>query len=150
MANELILTTLSQVTPQSSGASAASNAIVSGGTLTTANHSNYTGVDLALTVVMAASVSSASNYFAIYARPLSIDGTLSAGTPSSATGTYYKGGYVGAVQIPAATASATQTGFLFDVPNTYTSVEFFVENLTNASVNAGWTLKATPKTVKPL
>lgn len=150
MANELVYTTLSQVTVQSSGASNASNGVIAAGTLTTANHSNYTGVDLVLTASMSASIASASNFFGIYARPLDIDGTADAPIPSSATNAFFKGGYVGAIQFAGASVASQQTGVLLDVPTVPYSVEFYVENLTNASMSAGWTLKATPKTVKPL
>ena len=146
MANEVIWATLSQVTLQSSGASAASNAIVSAGTLATSMHSNYTGVDLVLTGSMASSIGSATNFFAVYARPLDIDSTNDAPVPGSS----FKSKFVGAIPFAGSSAAATQTGILEDVQTSWAGVEFYIENLTNASLNAGWTLKATPKTVKPL
>lgn len=146
MANETILTTLSTVSIATSGASAASNAIVSAGTLATSSHSGYTGCDLVFTGTMAASVASASNYFSVYARPLNVDGTADAPSP----GTSFTGGFVGVLQIAGSGASGAQTAVLQDVANGWFDVEFFIENKTNASLNAGWTLKATPKTYKPL
>lgn len=146
MANEIIISTLTTVSIASSGASAASNAIVSAGTLATSSHSGYTGCDLVFTGTMAASVASASNYFSVYARPLDIDGTADAASPGSS----FTGGFVGTLQIAGSGASGAQTAILQDVPNSWFSTEFFIENKTNASLNAGWTLKATPKTLKPL
>lgn len=146
MANELIWATLSQATLQSSGASAASTAIVSAGTLATSTHSNYTSVDLVLTGTMAASISSTANFFSVYARPLNIDSTNDAPTP----GASFRGKFVGAIPFAGSSASGAQTGILEDVQTSWADVEFYIENSTNATLNAGWTLKATPKTVKPL
>lgn len=146
MANEAIWATLSQATLQSSGASAASTAIVSGGTLASSQHSNYTSVDLVLTGTMAASIASNSNFFSVYARALNIDGTNDASVPSSSL----KAKFVGNFQFAGSSASAAQTAFLEDVQTSYADTEFYVENNTNATLNAGWTLKATPKTMKPL
>lgn len=145
MANEVIWATLSQVTLQSSGASAASTAIVSAGTLAPSQHSSYTSVDLTLTGTMAASIASNSNYFSVYARALDIDGTNDAPTPS----TSLKSKFVGNLQFAGSAASGSQTAFLEDVQTSWASVEFYVENNTNATLNAGWTLKAVPKTMKP-
>ena len=145
MANESKWGTLTQATLQSSGASAASTAIVSGGTLAASAHASYTAVDLVLTGTMAASIASNSNYFAVYARALNIDGTADAPTP----GASFKGKYVGVLPFAGSAASGAQTAFLEDVQTSWADVEFYVENLTNATLNAGWTLKATPKTVVP-
>lgn len=145
MANENIWATLSQATLQSSGASAAASAIVSAGTLATSTHSNYTGVDLVLTGTMAGSIAAASNYFSVYARALNIDGTNDAPVP----GASFKAKYVGNLQFAGSSASGAQTTILEDVQTSWADVEFYMENLCNATMNAGWTLKATPKTNKP-
>lgn len=145
MANEVIWATLAQVTLQSSGASAASTAMVTAGTLATSMHSNYSSVDLVLTGTMAASVASTTNYFMVYARELDVDGTKDVSSP----GASFKHRNVGILQISGSSASGEQTAILLNVPTHYTDVEFFIENLSNSSLNAGWTLKATPKTVKP-
>ena len=105
MANEVIWSTLSPVTLQSSGASAASTVMVAAGTLATSMHSNYSAVDLVMTGTMAASMASASNYFSVYARHLNIDGTSDAPTPGSS----FKGSYVGAVDFAGSAASGAQT-----------------------------------------
>lgn len=146
MANEVVISTLAAVTIASSGASAASNAFVSAGTLSASAHSGYTGSDLVFVGTMGGAVSSASNYFSVYARPLSIDSSNNAPSP----GTSFTGGFVGALLIAGSSASGAQTAILLDVPNSWADVEFFVENKCNATLNAGWTLKAKPKTVKPL
>jgi len=146
MANEAIWATLSQATLQSSGASAASTAFVSGGTLAASTHSNYTGTDLVLTGTMAASIAAASNFFAVYARALNVDGTADAPVP----GASLKAKYVGPLLFAGSSASGAQTAILEDVQTSWADVEFYIENLTNATLNAGWTLKATPKTIKPL
>ena len=145
MANEVKWGTLSQATLQSSGASAASTAIVSGGTLATSMHALYTAVDLVLTGTMAASIASNSNYFAVYARHLNIDGTADAPTP----GASLKAKFVGTLPFAGSGASGAQTAILEDVQTSWADVEFYIENLTNATLNAGWTLKATPKTIVP-
>lgn len=147
MAGEVAWATLSQATLQSSGASATSNAIVSGGTLATSAHSNYTSVDLVLTGTMAGSIASNANFFSVYARSLGIDGAADAPTP----GASFRAKYVGQIQFAGSSASGGQTSLIENVPTSpLGSVEFFIENSTNATLNAGWTLKATPKTVKPL
>lgn len=145
MANEVIISTLAAITVASSGSSVASNGFVSAGTLSSSSHSGYTGSDLVLTGTMAASVSSASNFFSVYARPLNIDSTNDAPVPSAS----FSGGFVGALIIAGSSASGAQTSILMDVPNSWADVEFYVENKCNATLNAGWTLKAVPKTVKP-
>lgn len=150
MANELIYATGTQLTLQSSGASAASNVFITGtsssGSIAASQMSAYTGLDLVLTASMSSAVSSASNYFACYARPMNIDGTNDAPTPSAA----YRGGLVGIFLLASNSIAGTQTSFLPDVPVSWADQEFYLENLTNSPVGAGWTLKATPKTVKPL
>lgn len=147
MANELIYTTGSQLTLQSSGASATSSAFPStSASIAASAMSAYTGLDLVLTASMSGAVSSASNYFACYARPMDIDGTNDAPIPSAA----YRGGFVGTFVMASSSAAGQQTMFLPDVPVSWAALEFYLENLTNSSVAAGWTLKATPKTVKPL
>lgn len=146
MANEVIWATLSQATLQSSGSSATASQIVSGGTLATSQHSMYTSVDLALTGTMAASIASNSNFFSVYARALDIDGTNDAPVPSASL----KAKFVGNLQFAGSSASGAQSAFLEDVQTSWEPVEFYIENNTNATLNAGWTLKATPKTMKPL
>lgn len=145
MSNENIWATLSQATLQSSGASAAAAAIVSGGTLATSTHSNYTAVDLVLTGTMAGSIASNSNYFAVYARHLNIDGTADVSAP----GASFKSKFVGNIPFAGSSASASQTGILESIETSWADVEFYLENNCNATLNAGWTLKATPKTNKP-
>lgn len=146
MANEAAWATLSQATLQSSGASATSAATVTAGTLATSMHSNYTAVDLVLTGTMAASIASNSNYFSVYARHLNVDGTADAPTP----GASMKGKYVGPLVFAGSAASGAQTAILEDVQTSPFDVEFFIGNDCNATLNAGWTLKASPKTIKPL
>jgi len=145
MSNEAIWATLSPVTLQSSGASAASAATISMGTLAASDHASYTSVDMVLTGTMAASIAATSNYFSIYARPLNIDGTNDAPTP----GASHKAKYVGAVRFAGSSASGAQTSILENIETSWADVEFFLGNDTNATLNAGWTAKATPKTVKP-
>lgn len=147
MANEVIIATLSAITLTSSGASAASNAFATAGySLAASAHSGYTGCDLVFTGTLAASNASNSNYFNVYLRPINIDGTADAPQPGSS----FTGGFVGALQFSGTNASGGQTAILTDVPNSWADVEFWIENKTNASLNANWTLKAIPKTVKPL
>lgn len=145
MANEVLWATTTQASLQTSGASCASNAFVSGGSLTTGQHSNYVGGDLVLTGTMAASIAAASNYFAVYARSHNIDGTADSPVP----GASFRGGYLGNIYFAGSGASGGQTGILADVQTSpLGDVEFYLENLTNATMNAGWTLKFTPKTRK--
>lgn len=147
MANEVILTTLSAKDINTGGsASVASNSYTTVGTYYTSQHSGYTGSDLVFVGTMAASIASASNYFTVYARPLDIDGTSDAPVPGSS----FQGGFVGTLQFAGSGASGAQTAILQDVPNSWANVEIYIGNSTNAGLNSGWTMRAIPKTVKPL
>ncbi len=146
MANEAVWATLTQASIQTSGASATSAATVSAGTLATSMHSNYSLVDLSFTGTMAASIAAASNFFTVYARRLNVDGTADDPTP----GASYKAKYMGPLVFAGSAASGGQTATLEDVRTSPWDTEFFISNDTNATLNAGWTLKAIPKTLKPL
>lgn len=150
MANEAKLTYASQVTLESSGASAANAAFVQADdtTLASANHSNYPLADFVLKTngFGAALASTGSLTVNLYRVDQDIDGTAGdAPAPTASNRSVYVGSFV----VP---LSAASTGNLYiplnDVPLSQVN-SFYVENLTGQTLTAGWTLKATPKTYVP-
>lgn len=146
MANEVVIATLSPITITSTGGATASNAFTSAGSYAASSHSGYTGSDVVFTGSFTGAVSLASNYLSVYVRPLSVEGSNSAPTPSAA----YTGGFVGALVFASSASGGTQTAILQDVPNSWANVELYIENRTNSSLASNWTMKVIPKTVKPL
>ena len=140
MGDPAVYTTLSQVTVLASGSSCASNAILTGSTFATSAHSNYLESDLALYASCTGAASNGS-VVSLYARDLNIDGTNDATVP----GASHKARFIGNFQVPGNAGSQTFYALMPSVPNSITDVEFFIENNTNTTIAAGWTLKATPK-----
>ena len=142
MAGEIKWTYADPVTLEDSGTSAASNVFVEADatTLTSANHSNYPVADLVLKCDWSAAPTSTS-VVNVYRRDLNIDGTSDAIVPAST----FPQVLVGVVPIPQS-ASA-----VYPIPNVPLSAEcsFYIENKSNTTLMAGWTLKATPKTFVP-
>lgn len=106
----------------------------------------YPRADLILTASHTTSLSSASNIVALYRRDMNIDGTADENVPQTATGTLYKGKFVGAFLAQAKPTSNTNVQYMqiTDVPLAK-ECEFYIENLTNAAFTE-WTLKVLPKT----
>lgn len=144
MANEVEWSYLSQVTLEANGASAAANAFAAAddASLSAANHGDFPYADLVLSCGFGAAVS-AGFAVNVYRRDLDIDGTNDGPEPS----TGYKALFIGSFVIPAG-ASAVAYYPLTNVPLSK-ACSFYVENGTNQTLSAGWTLKATPKTYAP-
>ncbi len=65
--------------------------------------------------------------------------------PATATSAAWRNHLVGVLNTPPWTVASTTFLNFTDVPLT-DQCEFYIENLTNSTINAGWTLKVTPKT----
>jgi hypothetical protein len=90
-----------------------------------------------------------ADYIALYMRTLNVDGTNDDPQPDSG----YKHRYVGTFNMDANQAATTDQAYTITIPlpNTKTSqeYEFYVENQSDVTMTAGWTLKVTPKSVGP-
>lgn len=148
MANEVEWTYASQVTLESSGASAASNVFVQADdtTLASGNHSNYPWADFVLKTVGHGAAVGSNGTINLYRQDLNMDGTAGdAAAPASTNPVIF----VGAFRVPDAQASTATTYYsLTDVPLA-ADCAFWIENKTNQNLNAGWTLKVTPKSYAP-
>lgn len=139
-----------QVVVVSSGASMASNVFNAttdiSSTLVSSNTGNFQYGEVVLRVDVSQSISSASNVIFLYRRDLAIDGTNPAPAPSAAAPAF-SAIAVGFFSVPPVTASTTNLYLpLIGGPVALTSnCAFFIENRTNGSILAGWTLKVTPK-----
>lgn len=139
-----------QIVHIGSGTSLASNAMSPGGgdistVLSSTNLARYDKADVALMVINTTSISSASNTIVLYRRDINFDGTNDEPVPSTATSAAFRPHMVGAMQVPPWTVASTTYLNFTDVP-IGDQCEFYIENLTNSTINAGWTMKVTPKT----
>lgn len=149
MANDLKFATTTQVTHVSSGASVAAGAMSLStdisGTVSSTQTASFPMADVVLTGTFGASVSSASNFVVLYRRDLNIDGTADAPIPGTAAPAYSSRA-IGHFSIPPFTASSGGSFIAAEVPISHGDQEFYIENKTNATLNAGWTVKVLPKT----
>lgn len=116
--------------------------------LSSTNLGRYPRADVVLTYNHTATMAPASTAVHLYRRDINVDGTADDPTPNTVAATIYKGKYCGSfVATPqsATSASHSQTFMVVDVPLT-DQCEFYIDNSTNTSILAGWTLKITPKT----
>jgi hypothetical protein len=116
--------------------------------LSSTNLGRYPRADIALMFTHTASMAPASNTLNLYRRDINFDGTNDDPLLTTVAANLYKHKYVGmfvATPYSAASTTYTQTMMIPDVPLT-DQCEFYVENVTNATILAGWTLKVTPKT----
>lgn len=146
------LTYSTQITHIGSGASMAAGAMSASSDISTAlsstNLSRYPRADVQLYFQHTATMSSASAFVTLYRRDLNFDGANDEPIPTTATATLYKAKYAGTfiVQPQSATsASYSQYAQITDVPLS-DGCEFYIENTSNTSLLAGWTLKVVPKT----
>ena len=151
MANEAEWTLASEVTLEASGASAANAAFVQAddSTLASANHSNYPLADFALkTVGFSTTLATAGSLTVnLWRQPINFDTTAGDEPAPSAS---LKAHYVGSFSLPLAGAStATYYAHLDSVPLIPGEQAFYLENASGVTINAGWTLKATPKSLVP-
>ena len=150
MANEAKWTYASQVTLESSGASAANAAFVAADdtTLASVGHSNYPLADFQLKTVGfgAALTSTGSWYLGLWRQDLNFDGTAGdEGAPTASNRLHFCGSFT----LPNSAASnSTNYVQLTDVL-LCADQRFYLECQLNTSLTAGWTLKVTPKTLVP-
>jgi hypothetical protein len=151
MANEAEWSTAAEVTLEASGASVANAAFVQADdtTLAAANHSNYPLADFALKTIGfgAALASTGSLVVNLLRQPINFDTTAGDEPSPSAS---LRAHYVGSFVLPLSAASnSTYYAQLESVPLIPGEQQFWLENLLGQTINAGWTLKATPKTLVP-
>lgn len=142
------VTTTTEITHISSGAALSAGtfsgtADVSATPLVgTGNLGKYPRADLVLTVTPSTTTTSASMNIYCYRRDLNV-GSSSGDDAAPATNNKQK--FVGSFQLPQ-TTSGTYTMTLLDVPlPSPGDCEFYVESGISNGINAGWTLKVTPK-----
>jgi hypothetical protein len=151
MANEAKWTTASEVTLEASGASVANAGCVAAHDtmLSSTNHSNYPLADFALkTVGFSTTLATAGSLTVnLYRQPENFDTTAGDEPAPSAS---LRAHYLGSFTLPLAGASnSTYYAQLESAPLTHGDQDFWLENLTGVTINAGWTLKVTPKTFVP-
>lgn len=150
MSSETIYKYSSQVTAISSTATCTSNSFNQAAevtSLSSAQTGYYPMADAAIFASFSTSVSSASNTLVLYRRDLNIDGTNDAPVPTSASPAY-SAIVVNAMAVPPYTAASSGYFFIPNVPLAG-DCEFYLQNNTNASISAGFTVKITPKTYAP-
>lgn len=150
MANEMKWTYASQVTLESSGASAASAAFIAADdtTLASANHSNYPYADFVLKTVGfgAALTSTGSWYCGLWRQDLNIDSTAGdEGAPTASNKLHYCGSFI----LPNSAASTSTNYVALTDVELVADQQYYLEVALNTSLTAGWTLKVTPKTLMP-
>lgn len=86
----------------------------------------------------------------LYARLMNVDGTADEPQPDSGWKQHYLGTFVTDTG-QAATTDTSYTLGMVPLPSAYTSqvYEFYVENQSDVTMTAGWTLKVTPITAGP-
>ena len=145
-----------QITHVGNGASLAANKISASTDISTAlsstNHNDWPKADIQLYFQHSSSLSSLSNQIALYRRDINFDSSAGdEGILDTSTAVFYKAKYMGAFiasHKSVTTASNTpysQYAQLTDIPLAR-ECEFYIENTSNATINAGWTLKVIPKT----
>ena len=142
-----------QIVHISNGTSLAANAISPSTdptvVLSSTNLARYPNADIQLKIQHTTSMSSASNAIYLYRRDMDFDSTNDEPVPNTATNALYKAKFMGAfICQPQSVTSNSHTLYmqLNDVPLA-DSCEFYIENGTNATIAAGWTLKVIPKTI---
>jgi len=104
---------------------------------------SYPDAEFVLKVQFVTVTSIENKVIGLYARPLNIDGTSDAPTPT----TTYAEKYIGSFVLQASAASTDQylTVFAEGLPK---EAEYYLYNLSGQTITAGWTLKVTPRTYK--
>lgn len=145
MSNEIIWTYASAVTLEASGASCASDVIIAANddTLESGVHSNFPWADFVLACAFGGSVA-AGKFIRLYRQNLNIDTTNDAPVPAAGHERVLLGSFV----IPEGAAGTGWYYPLTDIP-LIADQQYYLENKTDQSIGAAWTLKATPKTYKP-
>jgi hypothetical protein len=147
MANEAIVVWGTEKTLEANGGSCASAAIVQANDATyavVADGASFTDASFTLRCQWATITSIENKTIDLYARDLNIDSTNDAIAPT-ATFTHR---YIGSFRISAVAANTDQYMHLraYDVPK---EAEYYIINSSGQTISAGWTLKVTPRTIKP-
>ena len=113
--------------------------------LTTTNMAMYPLANVVLGFTPSSNtIAAASAFITLHRRNINISGTNDETAPSSSNRPHYAGTFI----VP---ASAASTGTTFvqceDVMLPGGECEFYLENNTNLTINAGWTLTVKPKTL---
>lgn len=144
MANEAVFKFGTTKTLEANGASTAANVftIADDASMTASDHNDYTMIDFTLSGTFSIAPT-AGEVINLYARLMDIDGTNDAQVPS----TNYLATYLGSFLVEPVTSA--QYVALFNVATPGRTFNCYIENKTSQTLGAGWTLKATPKTVGP-
>lgn len=147
MANELIAVFGTTKTLEANGGSCANAAIVQANDAAyaiVADGASFLDADFALMCQWATITSIENKTIDLYARDLNFDGTADAIAPT-ATFTHR---YIGSFRISAVAANTNQY-MLVNARNVPKDAEYYLINSSGQTISAGWTLKVTPRTVKP-
>ena len=137
--------TTTQIAHVSAGASIAAAAFSAtiDTALTSTNCKNWPRCDLTMMYAPASTTAATLLTIPCFRRDINIDGTADEAIPTSITQAHFVGNFV----LSASTSTGSHYMNIVDVPLPgNTDCEFYVENLTNTTILAGWTLKVLPKT----
>lgn len=147
MANEAIIKVGTPKTLEANGASIANNALAQADDYSygvVADGGNYPHAEFALTCAFTTAPTEGTT-IVLLARPLNVDGTLDTEAPETTRGTYYVGVFV--VNNVGSSTNQTMVLYARDVPR---EADYYLyNNGTGQSINAGWVLKVTPRSIGP-
>ena len=143
MTGELKLVYGTQKTVEANGASITNTSFVQAddANMTSADSLDYPDADFALTCTFG-TAPTANKSVNLYVQPLNFDGTSDSPSPSA----NFKRHFVGAF-VPN-NVNTSQTLFLrgYDLPKEYAC---WLENQGGQTINTGWVLKVTPRSIGP-
>lgn len=145
MTNEAIFFYGTTKTLEANGAAIANNAVVQADDATYDVVADGAGYPDAVFVLGGSFVTAPAEggVFALYARPIDVDGTADTQVPEAARPTVF----IGTFQVDNVTATQYMTCVGRELPKL---AEYYVHNSgTGQTMSAGWTLKATPRTYGP-
>jgi hypothetical protein len=146
MANESKWTYATQTTLEASGAQAVADAFVQAADqdLAVADHLDYPLGDFVLACAFGSQVGANSNV-ALFVRPMNVDGTNDGLSPVAT----YREKLIGVFVIPN-NSSSTSTNYytLTEVPLVKDG-QYWLQNVSDQTLNSGWSLKVTAKTRVP-
>lgn len=147
MANEAIIKVGTPKTLEANGASIANNALDQANDASyavVADGASYPHAEFVLTCAFTTAPTEGTTII-LLARPLNVDGTADTEVPETTRGTYFVGAFV--VNNVGSSTSQTMVLYARDVPR---EADYYIyNNGTGQSINAGWVLKVTPRSVGP-
>lgn len=152
MANEAIFKYGTTLTLANANGGATTNNQMSAAAGTTYSNTNTLDYPDAVFVFTGAATAfgatpTANSTLDLYIRPLDVDGTSD--TPAPTATSTYKGQYIGSFVVSGLTASTeTYRCVGYDIPRA--GEAYIFNNATGQTLQTGWTLKMTPRTVGPL